>query len=582
MLPGIVVGPAESSCLTKPSALETATDPNFFRMKEVAMTQCCSIPLRVLFGSTALAFIITSTALAGYPAKNVVLRSHLPLSDFGASFAEDSWGYVSDSGREYAIIGLSNGTGFVEITDPDNPVIVAVMAQPNHGRDMKVYQNYVYSTSDSGPTHVYDVSDIDSGVITLVLSFNQGAHNLAVDEVSGFLYLAGGGSMDVYDLSDPADPTFVGSWPGQTHDAQVVTYTDGPYAGRQIAFVFAGWDGRLDIVDVTDKADIFLVGQTSYPDPGYTHNGWLTADRQYIYVSDEVDFIPRTTIIDVSDLGNPTFIGDFTICLDSRDHNLYVRDGFIFEANYSSGMHIFDASDPVNPFEVGYFDTYPPDNDESGDGAWNVFPFFPSGTVIVSDRSSGLFVLDVSQATGGCEADADGDGVCDEDDICPGGDDTIDTDNDCVPDFCDPCPLENQDDTDGDGVCDSDDPCPLDNPDDTDGDGVCESDDNCPDHANPDQTDCQPNGVGDVCDIVNGTSNDNNKNDIPDECEGPMCGDCPTDVDGNGETEAFDLANLLGAWGPVTPSSACLDADGNGFIEAFDLAVLLGDWGPCG
>jgi len=41
------------------------------------------------------------------------------------------------------------------------------------------------------------------------------------------------------------------------------------------------------------------------------------------------------------------------------------------------------------------------------------------------------------------------------------------------------------------------------------------------------------------------------------------------------------LAILLGAWGPVTPGSACLDADDSGFIEAFDLAVLLGDWGPC-
>ena len=61
----------------------------------------------------------------------------------------------------------------------------------------------------------------------------------------------------------------------------------------------------------------------------------------------------------------------------------------------------------------------------------------------------------------------------------------------------------------------------------------------------------------------------------------PGCGDCPTDVDGDGDINAFDLANLLGAWGPVTPGSACLDADGNGFIEAFDLAVLLGDWGPC-
>ena len=59
------------------------------------------------------------------------------------------------------------------------------------------------------------------------------------------------------------------------------------------------------------------------------------------------------------------------------------------------------------------------------------------------------------------------------------------------------------------------------------------------------------------------------------------CGDCPTDVNGNGQTEAFDLAFLLCNWGPVSPDSACLDADDNSIIGAFDLAVVLGAWGPC-
>ncbi len=61
------------------------------------------------------------------------------------------------------------------------------------------------------------------------------------------------------------------------------------------------------------------------------------------------------------------------------------------------------------------------------------------------------------------------------------------------------------------------------------------------------------------------------------------CGDCPTDVDGSGDTGAFDLANLLGAWGTCNPGDPCecLDADSDGLIGAFDLAVLLGAWGPC-
>jgi hypothetical protein len=66
-------------------------------------------------------------------------------------------------------------------------------------------------------------------------------------------------------------------------------------------------------------------------------------------------------------------------------------------------------------------------------------------------------------------------------------------------------------------------------------------------------------------------------------CDKPKCGNCPTDVNDNGDTGAFDLANLLGAWGTCNPGDPCqcLDADSDGSINAFDLATLLGAWGPC-
>ena len=63
------------------------------------------------------------------------------------------------------------------------------------------------------------------------------------------------------------------------------------------------------------------------------------------------------------------------------------------------------------------------------------------------------------------------------------------------------------------------------------------------------------------------------------------CGNCPTDVDGAGETKAFDLAFLLGNWGELPkdadPAVVCLDANDDGEIRAFDLAFLLGNWGDC-
>jgi hypothetical protein len=118
-----------------------------------------------------------------------------------------------------------------------------------------------------------------------------------------------------------------------------------------------------------------------------------------------------------------------------------------------------------------------------------------------------------------CDADADGDTVPDSCDICPGGDDLVDTDGDDYPDACDICQGGDDDlDQDFDGIPNFCDTCPFDAENDADADGHCAGDDNCP-LFNPDQADCQPNGVGDICDIDDGTSSDDNANNIPDECD---------------------------------------------------------------
>lgn len=58
--------------------------------------------------------------------------------------------------------------------------------------------------------------------------------------------------------------------------------------------------------------------------------------------------------------------------------------------------------------------------------------------------------------------------------------------------------------------------------------------------------------------------------------------ECPTDVNGDLATGPFDLATLLGCWGPIGPGSCqCLDANNDGDIGPFDLATLLAAWGPC-
>ncbi len=367
----------------------------------------------------------SARAQGQYDAEGVALIDRVGIEEFSANKAEDCWGYVSPSGREYAIIGLSNGTGFVEITDPKNSTIVGHVPSNRRRRDVKVYRHYVYASDERSPLHVIDMSRIDEGIVVAVGERTGATHNIFINEDSGYMYHSVGGPLNIYDLlTDPERPRLVGQWPGQAHDVQVVNWTGGPYDGHEIAFVLSGWDQTLDIVDVTDKSSPALIGQSSYRRPYYTHQGWLSDDRNYFYFGDELDEVngeptTRTMIMDIRDLENPVPAGEFTSEFTSIDHNLYVRDGFIYEANDASGLHIFDASDPADPVWVGYFDTYPPDDGLEYVGAWSVYPFFPSGTVIVSDRDGGLFVLDVSEAIGSscvrdpawlCDGDVDGDG----------------------------------------------------------------------------------------------------------------------------------------------------------------------------
>ena len=188
------------------------------------------------------------------------------------------------------------------------------------------------------------------------------------------------------------------------HDANVVSYTTGPYAGREIWFGCSESRG-VEIHDVTNKNAPFLISRTSYTHVAYCHQAWLSADRKFLYVDDEQDETTfggntRSVIFNVENIAAPVFVGEFTSGLPSIDHNQYVANGFTFQANYQSGLRIFDlAKNPSVPVQVGAFDTYPASDGASYNGAWSTYPFFPSGTVIVSDINSGLFVLNATEAT---------------------------------------------------------------------------------------------------------------------------------------------------------------------------------------
>lgn len=368
----------------------------------------------------------------GFACHDVDLLAFLPISALGGAPGErvsDLWGWTDpETGREYGLVGRSGGAVFVDITDPTEPVYLGVLPAPRSGaRDLKVYRDHLFFTGDGAGAHgllVFDLTrlrEVREAPVTFEPDARydgiHSAHNLVIDTESGFAYTVGnsgggetcGGGLHMVDIRDPIDPTFAGCyvdretgliWQGRTHDAQCVVYRGPDQDHRNREICFASNETALRIVDVTDKTEPRPLSAASYPGLAYVHQGWLTEDQRYFYLDDELDELvgraerTRMLIWDVSDLDDPVLVGEHFGSTGATDHNLYVKGDRVYQANYQAGLRVLDISDPESPVEVAYFDTTPWEGDPAGfNGAWTAFPFFESGTVIVSSMNEGLFVL---------------------------------------------------------------------------------------------------------------------------------------------------------------------------------------------
>jgi Galactose oxidase, central domain len=163
------------------------------------------------------------------------------------------------------------------------------------------------------------------------------------------------------------------------------------------------------------------------------------------------------------------------------------------------------------------------------------------GRVLVAGGTSGSTIFSSSEIFDFCYAagDADGDGVCDDEDVCPGFDDLLDGDGDTVPDGCDLCPgADDLLDGDGDGVPDGCDLCPgFDDFLDADRDGVPDGCDLCP--GFDDFLDADRDGVPDGCDLCQG---DDGSGDVDGD---GFCADSDCD-DGNPSAVIVDGCGVCG------------------------------------
>jgi choice-of-anchor B domain-containing protein len=356
---------------------------------------------------------------AGFSCSGVFLESQLPLAAMGGTEGNDIWGWHdTQSGNEYALVGMTTGVAFVDISTPTAPVFIGKLPTQTVAsgwRDIKVYQDHAYVVADNAGAHGMQVFDLTRlrGVTApqnfsadVVYGDFANAHNVAINEDTGFAYAVGTNTcaegLHIIDITTPNNPLFAGCHSlSDTHDTQCVVYQgpDTDYLGREICVSFNGGDGA-EIVDVTDKFAPLRIWSDVYPGLRFAHQGWLTEDHRYLLLGDELDEsslgVPtRTHVFDVADLDAPVYVFAYEAATVSIDHNLYVHGNLVFQANYTSGLRVLEIGDLSNQelMEIAFFDTYPASDATDFSGAWSVYPYLPSGNIIVGDRTNGLFVL---------------------------------------------------------------------------------------------------------------------------------------------------------------------------------------------
>ena len=382
-------------------------------------------------GGSPAAVVGARVACAGgiaavFPCNNADLMTYLPVSNIGGpGRLNDIWGWTDpQTGHEYALIGRNDGTAFVDVSNPINPVFLGVL--PTHSvnsgwRDIKVYADHAFIVSEAmlHGMQVFDLTQlraVSNPPVTFAETAHypdiNSAHNIGINEETGFAYIVGangggqtcGGGLHMVDIRTPTNPTFAGCFAdpstgnggtGYTHDVQCVVYRgpDVEHQGREICI--GSNENAISIADVTDKDNPVAISTATYPNVGYAHQGWLTEDHRHFFLDDEGDEFSfglntRTLVWDFSDLDDPLLLTEYFAETTNTDHNQYVVGNRLYQANYGAGLRILDISDVGNPVEIGFFDTSPGD---IGGGAWSAYPFFESGLIVVSGTTEGLFAI---------------------------------------------------------------------------------------------------------------------------------------------------------------------------------------------
>ena len=330
---------------------------------------------------------------------HITLRANIAPSAAHRRFA-DIW-----AEGNYAYMGSDVGSGVLifDVSNPDLPVLVANYAPANSGdmEDPKVQNGIGYFASNNGGgVHIVDLSDpTNPRQITRITSAQGGydnVHNVWID--GNFLYEPDYGvspNVAVFDVSNPAAPFLVRkittSDPNWIHDMIVKNgrlYTSGSGAHTDI------WD----VTDIGSRPPTLLGTINS----GFrNHSCWPTEDGTVLVCTREMFTNAETNIYNISDPSNAVLLSRLLVANLGIDaiapSNPVIVGNLLYLTWDQAGLLVFDISNPAQPLLIGNYDTWPgPAVVNQFDGGWGVFPLLGQDRVLISDRDTGLYIVDAT------------------------------------------------------------------------------------------------------------------------------------------------------------------------------------------
>lgn len=325
---------------------------------------------------------------------SLTLVGHLPYT----AQLSNLWGYVDpDSGIEYAIVGVYNGTSIVSLQNPAAPVEVAFVPGPEGiWREMKTWGQYAYVTNETGSgLQIIDLSNLPqtvnawfwTGVDDPNYEVNISTiHTISTDE-KGYAYLWGSNEDAVIiDLNaNPINPPIVGIYDYQ--------YVHDGFVRNDTMWTAEIYDGVISVVNVADRANPVVMASFATPS-NFSHNCALSDDGRTLFTTDEVTaaWIATYDVADLTDVKEIHRVRT-TPNTGSIPHNVYTVGNFLVTAYYRDGVTIHDATNPNGVILVANYDTAPTLSGDGFNGCWGVYPYFPSGLIIASDMEEGLYIL---------------------------------------------------------------------------------------------------------------------------------------------------------------------------------------------